>query len=137
MLIGSVLLAGCGSDSSPTTVVDQELPIAESLPISGTVTVEISMDPVDVSKTITKIAEISTETTLEKVMANLEGVAIELSGQGVTAFIQSINGVETSVDQGWTYTLDGKFATKGIGSTTLQPGQTVHWKFTTFEEAMK
>lgn len=136
-LIGSVLLAGCGGDPSPTTIVDQDSPVAEALPISGTVTVEITMDPDDASKTIAKTAEISSETTLETVMANLEGVEIELSGQGVTAFVQSINGVETSADRGWTYTLDGKFATKGIGSITLQSGQTVQWKFTSFEEAMK
>lgn len=118
-------------------VLDQGAPVDESSPVLGTVTVEITMDPDDASKTITRTAEISDETTIEMAMTNLEGVEIEMSGNGVTAFVQSINGVETSADRGWTYTLDGEFATEGIGSTKLQPGQTIQWKFTSFEEAMK
>lgn len=137
----AVLLAGCGSDSSPTNLVDQgslaaETSTTESSPILGSVTVEIVIDPAAASNS-TQTVEMSAGTTLEMVMASLEGVEVEISGKGVTAFVQSINGVGPSADRGWTYTLDGEFATKGIGSTMLRPGQTVQWKFTMFEEAMK
>lgn len=136
-LASFVLLLGCSSGSPPASVAEKDSTTAETSPMVGTVTVEIVIDPEDVAKTVTKQVEIKDGQTLESVMADLDGVTIQSSGSGVTAFIQSINGVETTADRGWTYTIDGDFAPEGIGSTKLVPGQTVQWKFATFEEAIK
>lgn len=85
----------------------------------------------DFSKTI----DVTTGTSLEEVMRQLDQPEIVITGSGVTAFVQSIDGVASDSSRGWTFTIDGEFSNVGIGSVKLTPPQTIRWRLTTLEEA--
>ncbi|MFG0291333.1 MAG: DUF4430 domain-containing protein [Rhodopirellula sp. JB044] len=143
LCVGAITLNGCraqtttqsADDATTTDVAEQTI---------GSVTITI----VNSDKTASdesaeareplfeKSFDIGEGTTLESVMKKIENPNVVISGSGVTAFVQSIGDVETNAERGWTYTIDGEFATEGIGSTELKPGQIVRWRFTSFEEAM-
>ena len=103
-------------------------------PVAGNLVVEFVM-PDD--RFIRHTRPITANSTLEDVMRQLDSPEIKITGSGVTAFVQSIGKVSTQSDRGWTFTIDGEFAKQGISSTPVLPGQTVVWKFTTFEEAVE
>ena len=67
--------------------------------------------------------------TLETVMRQIDQTPISIRGSGPTAFVDQIGESRTSGSEGWTYTVDGEFATRGIGETQLHPPTTVEWKF--------
>lgn len=139
-ILASFLLVAVGCQPSATSekpTKDDAKPTAKV----GSVTIEIVPDWDAPETVISQTLEISENQTLESAMRQLSTNAVppiqlDLSGSGVTAFVQSINSIETDAQRGWTFTIDGKFATEGIGSVQLSPGQTIQWRFTTFEEAM-
>lgn len=139
-LIASLsVVAGCGP-SAPAPVVDHRMPIAgESTAGNQTATIEIfsRSDADDGIPLVTQVVEVEDTTTIETAMRQIDEVDIVITGSGTTAFVQSIDDVATDASRGWTYTVDNEFATEGIGTTRLRPGQTVRWKFTTFDDAMK
>ena len=75
------------------------------------------------------IEEVRAGTTLEAVMRRIDQIPITIGGSGSTAFVDKIGGTATSGSEGWTYTVDGEFAMKGVGQTTLSPPTTVEWTF--------
>lgn len=81
--------------------------------------------------------DVANGTTLEEVMRKIEQPEIVITGSGVTAFVQSMDGVATDTTRAWTYTVDGTFANEGIGSLELTPPQKIQWRFTTLDEATK
>ena len=67
--------------------------------------------------------------TLETVMRKIDQTPISIRGSGPTAFVDQIGEIRTTGSEGWTYTDDGEFATRGIGEMQLHPPATVEWTF--------
>ena len=122
-----ITLAGCrGADSQ---VAD---PPADGTASSvGTVTLTIDRGGDD--HTTFEIPKVPDGMTLETLMRSVDQVPIQISGGGTTAFVHSIDGIATSADEGWTFTIDGKHANQGIGSTRLHPPTNVTWRFGSFQ----
>ena len=99
--------------------------------VSGIVTLEIA--EADGSRTIT-VPDVADGATLESVLRSAEGLNAVISGTGSTAFVNQIGDRDTSGSEGWTFTVDGKRADKGIGSTVLHPPATIQWKFGSMED---
>lgn len=76
-----------------------------------------------------KVDDVPDGTTLESVMRQVEDVPISIRGSGVTAFVDQIGDTGTGSSEGWTYKVDGEFAHRGIGETTLSPPTTVQWSY--------
>ena len=136
--VTALVVFGGGCQRSQTV----ERPTTNPTESVGTVTIEIIFDSTDPTTNIKRTVPIDDGATLESVMRGLrtdteDPLEMTISGADETAFVQSIGAVTTDASRGWTYTIDGEFATKGIGSVRLQPGRTVRWQFTTFKEAMK
>ncbi|EMI55000.1 DUF4430 domain-containing protein [Rhodopirellula sallentina] len=143
LCVGAITLSGCRAQTTTQSADD-----AETTDVAGETIGSVTVTIVNSDKTASdesaeareplfeKSFDVGEGTTLESVMKKIENPGVVISGSGVTAFVQSIGGVETNAERGWTYTIDGEFATEGIGSTELKPGQTVRWRFTSFEEAM-
>ncbi|WP_419188996.1 DUF4430 domain-containing protein [Stieleria marina] len=93
---------------------------------AGTVTIQIKTDEEDQTFQAEDIAD---GATLESVMRSIEDLDAEISGSGLTAFVNQIKGKATSGTEGWTFTVDGEWANTGIGTTTLHPPTTVTWEF--------
>lgn len=124
LFIGLVC-TGCQS-SPPPPSVDAAV---------GTVTIRVQA--VDNPVQTFEIADVSDGATLESVMKRFDQIPVELSGSGMTAFVQSIGDVETDATQGWTFKVDGEFANQGIGKTILHPPTTVDWSYGEFEFEME
>ena len=74
-------------------------------------------------------------TTVETLMRRVTEVPIQLSGSGTTALVQSIDGYGMSGGQGWLYQVDGQWAERGIGQTTVKPGSEIRWRYGRFDTA--
>lgn len=142
--VAALAVLGSGCQRSETIENPSVAPVENTGAVEsvGTVTVEVIPSSEEPTESTRRTVSIQDGQTLESVMRELakqkdEPLELAISGEGATAFIQSINSIPTDANRGWTYTIDGEFATKGIGSLVLQPGQTIQWRFTTFEEAMK
>ena len=64
--------------------------------------------------------------------AELSGdLKLEASGEGETAFVRSINGVESQTGQNkyWTFRINDALAKAGCGVTEVDPGDVVQWNF--------
>ncbi|TWT93624.1 DUF4430 domain-containing protein [Neorhodopirellula pilleata] len=137
-VLATLVVCGSGCQRSQT-IENPSVDVAEDV---GTVTIEIILNSDEPTENIRQIVPVHDGESLESVMRGMasqpdEPLEMVISGEGVTAFVQSIHSVTTDANRGWTYTIDGEFATKGIGSVTVESGQTIQWRFTTFEEAMK
>lgn len=130
LLVAMCVALGC-ERSTPATV---QPPVIEDYPPTGEVTFEFVIDEETTKSYV--VDNVASGTTLETLMRDLSSPKMEIGGEGTTAFVESIEGVATNATRGWTYTVDGEFATNGIGTTELDPPTTIVWKYTTFEEAM-
>ena len=94
---------------------------------TGTVTVEIQGDGKARSL---ELADVPEGTTVEEVMRALsdQGLDVELSGSGTTAFLVEMDGLGTEAGKGWLYTIDGEFPQRGIGTTEILPPTTIRWR---------
>ena len=81
-----------------------------------------------------EIEDVPEGATLESVMRRIDQIPISIRGSGVTAFVDQIGDTATSSSEGWTYEIDGEFATRGIGDTTLSPPTIVEWSFGSMTE---
>ena len=75
------------------------------------------------------VEEVAVGEALESVMRRIDQPQISIRGQGVTAFVDQIGDRATNANEGWTYRIDGEFATRGIGESLLTPPTTVQWSF--------
>lgn len=117
-----VMLLCLGCRQSGTTVA----PSPERSGAVGPVTFQI----VDGDKVTTVIVEeVAVGETLESVMRRVVQPQISIRGEGVTAFVDQIGDRATNTSEGWTYRIDGEFATRGIGESMLTPPTTVQWSF--------
>ena len=99
---------------------------------SGTVEIEIELD--GQTKSI-ELEAIANGTSLESVLRNIQDVPFQINGSGTSAFVHSIDGVATTSGEGWTFYVDGEWASQGIGSTQLSPPTKVTWRFGAFDSA--
>ncbi|MEM6469463.1 MAG: DUF4430 domain-containing protein [Planctomycetota bacterium] len=126
VLLILLVVLGCGSSSTVAPDVDAEAASKET----GDVHLVFRFPEADAIEV--DVSDVETGATLESVMRRLD-LPIEMSGSGTTAFVQSINGKSMDSNKGWTFTVDGEFASQGIGSTTLTPPTEVIWSFGGFE----
>lgn len=73
-------------------------------------------------------------TTVESFLRSLAAIPIEIRGSGTTAFVESINGISTGAESGWTYRIDGDFVPRGVGAVELHPPTTLEWRYGEWEE---
>ncbi len=120
--LSAVILTGCQGREAPVAVT----PGAGAGTATGTVTVEIETDD---TTEIYEIEDVAAGSTVESVMRKLDEIPVTIHGSGITAFVESIGGKSTSSSEGWTYQVDGEFANRGVGDTTLNPPATITWTF--------
>ncbi len=122
LLIGIAALTGCrqSAPSPAPTVASAETDA------TGTVTFQFTEGE---EVTTFDVENVPDGATLESVMRGIDQLPISIRGSGVTAFVDQIGDTATSGSEGWTYEIDGEFATRGIGETTLSPPTRVEWKF--------
>jgi hypothetical protein len=101
---------------------------------TGPVTVKISLSDFDRDDIVIRVEDVESGTTVEALMTSLPDVPVEIRGSGTTAFVDSLAGVATGANSGWTYRIDGEFVNRGIGVTRLEPPATVSWSFNGWEE---
>ena len=118
----TLLLLGCNRSSD---VAREDEDAAQQ--VAGTVTIRIVSDEKDVVEI--EIPDVASGESLENVMRQIKECPIEISGSGETAFVQSIDGLDTEGGQGWTFQVDGEFANQGVGKTLLSPPTTVEWSY--------
>lgn len=122
ILTFALLLLSAGCDRSGPPVAD----VPASLRASGTVTVEIvTADGVETFH----LTDVLQGTTVEAVMRRIDGLPIEITGSGTTAFVERIGGKSASGDEGWIYEVDGESAQRGIGVTKLSVPAKVTWRY--------
>ncbi len=102
---------------------------------AGTVT--LSIESVDADPLVVEVPGVATGTTLETVMRSLDGVDVDITGSGTTAFVNSIEGKATGGNEGWTFQVDGEPAKQGIGSTVLDPPVEIEWSYGSFSETVQ
>jgi len=121
LLLGSIL-TGCQRETADT-VANESSQSAES---TGTVTVEV--EQANGVQTY-QVPDVAAGSTVESVMRALDEADMVITGTGTNAFVHQIGEVATGGGEGWTYTIDGELADKGIGSTTIDPPVTIRWEF--------
>ena len=125
VLIAVVTVAGCERSRTQSG-----LPAAA---VDGVASLDFEIN----DKRITEEVGIVDGETLETTMRSLNKVDVEMSGSGTTAYVNSINGVESTGSEGWTFEIDGEWADKGVGSTKLHPPTTINWKYGEFAPSEK
>lgn len=99
----------------------------------GVVTVMIELPAGEQTR---RVPDVVAGATLESVLRQIRDPVLTMTGEGTTAMLTAVNGVQNDGRRGWTFQVDGQFATQGIGSTRVNPPTTIRWRYTTFEEAM-
>jgi hypothetical protein len=122
-LLGTV---GCGR---------AEPPVPANAPEGAGGTIEVVFTFDDKRPAIAQEVTVDQPLSVEAVMRKLDEPAIELSGSGTTAFVRSIEGLETVAGRGWLYEVDGQWAERGIGQTTVAPGSEIRWRYGEFASA--
>ena len=121
LLAAALVLCGCGSDAAPTATK-----------ISVGLAVEFGGESIDL---VTSQSIHDNATVVELLAAAVErgSLTFEASGNGETAFVKQINGVENQLGGGsnWVYFVNGEQAAVGAGVKNLADGDKVLWKFTT------
>ena len=117
-----------GSTSGSTRKISAEITDG----VTGTVTVEI--DSSGQTQTIV-LDQVPQGETVETLMRQITDCKVVITGSGTTAFVQQIGDQATGSSEGWTYTIDGQRANRGIGSTTLTPPATVKWNYGAYSDA--
>lgn len=72
---------------------------------------------------------------MRQVAAHPRAPKIVMTGEGTTAFIASIGGLDSSSGKGWTYYVNGQWADEGIGSEEIAPGDRIDWAYGSWDEA--
>lgn len=134
LAVAAISVPGCSRDPANT-------PAAGETPASGSpgaterqvgpVTVEIVRD--GQTRTVT-LDSIRHGTTVEEVMRSIDEFPVEIRGSGTTAFVDSIDGVATGSETGWTYQIDGESVHEGVGGKRLAPPATIRWSFGGWED---
>ncbi len=119
-----MIAPGCGREKTERVVRQSSLSTN-----TGTVKVVIQANG---SHTDFTVDGVEHGATVESVMRKIDSLDITITGTGLTAFVSEIDGLATSPVEGWLYEIDGEHASKGIGSTTINPPATVTWKFGEF-----
>ncbi len=137
-------LAGCRPNASAPNAADSNAPGSNATDTSQSVADARLADgkTIDIvvviqapnSKHEFTLSGVKSGETVEALMRSIDEVPVEITGSGVTAFVNEIDGVSTSGSEGWTYKIDGAHAEQGIGSTTLTTSGTITWTFGSYEK---
>ena len=91
----------------------------------------------DVGDNDTKVAWIAGTTVFEATLraADEPGWRSEWRGEGEMAFLESLGGVPNGGADGlnWQFEVNGEYAERGAGATTLAPGDRGLWKLAPYE----
>lgn len=128
----AISLPGCSRQPAGAPPAGDASDSNTPAPEPGPVTVEILRDGQTRSVTLDPIAH---GTTVEEVMRSIEQFPVEIRGSGTTAFVDSIDGVATGADTGWTYQVDGEQVHEGVGAKRLAPPATISWSFGGWDDA--
>jgi hypothetical protein len=123
MLCGELLVAGgCSRPQSPVANVPESQ--------AGAITVVFILPDGEVRREMEAVAP---GTSIADVMAKIDDPKIEMTGTGATAFVKSIGNLGTTDGKGWTFSVDGQWADRGIGAYALTPPATIRWKHGAFD----
>lgn len=76
-----------------------------------------------------EVPDVVAGTTVEEIMRRQTEIDVLIEGSGSTAFVDRIGNVNTSATEGWLFSVNGEFATQGVGSTPIEPPATISWSF--------
>lgn len=82
-----------------------------------------------------EFADVAAGTTVAQLLQQIDDPPLTLNGSGAMTFLSSVGGLGTAQGQGWTFTVDGVKADRGVGSVTLTPPATVRWQHTRFADS--
>jgi hypothetical protein len=124
MLVLAISLGFCGCDSAGTdTAVQRDI---------GTVSLEINYGNGKQPESIDVVCspDSTVLSTLERAQ-NMNKLKVKFRGNGETAFVTSIGGVEDGGDDGnhWIYRVNGKLGDKGGGVFAVDPGDAISWTY--------
>lgn len=124
---GLLIAVGCSRQTAPVA----EVPAAE-VPASqaGTITVVFNLPEGKVRREIESVAA---GTSIAELMAKIDDPKIEMTGSGAMTFVKSIGDLGTTEGKGWTFSVDGQWADRGIGAYELTPPATIQWKHGAFD----
>ena len=66
-------------------------------------------------------------------MRAVDGIDIQIRGEGAMTFVDSIDGVQTGGGEGWLYYVNDQWAKAGIGTQHLSDGDIVRWSYGSFD----
>ena len=119
-------LVGCPA-TQPSSRVDRDV---QKSTAPGVVTIDFIMSsaesPTAEIETV-NVADVVAGTTLQNVLARVKSPKLRVRGDGPTAFVESIGGLQPSPGEGWLFSVDGEFAMQGIGTLELSPPCKVRW----------
>ena len=72
---------------------------------------------------------------MEEASRHPRGIQLEMRGRRATSFLVSIDGIKNEGLRGrnWTYRRNGKLGDRGIGTQPVTRGDTILWRFETYE----
>ena len=119
-------IAGCQRESPATS----QSPV--STQDNGRVAVQFQFSD---TRQVTRLVEdVPAGSTVLSVMQKIEDPTIEISGSGAMALITKIGDAENGGETGWTYSINGEWAERGIGDTTVSGGDEIQWRYGTWED---
>jgi len=128
VLIAQFLIAGCDSASAPA--VKTKPPVSKT----GKVTVQLEVDFQSDRENIVVRIPCSEDSTVLTILARAQNIGdLEFTsiGEGETAFVTSIGGVENQAAAGdnWVYRVNDELGDKSCGVFSVKPGDEVLWVF--------
>lgn len=120
-----------------TLACKQEEPEPEAKS-AGPVTIQIDLPDAQKTREIDVEHASGTVFALMQKASEKNLLSFEYEGEGEKAFIQSIEGVspegDTKESRYWIYAINGKLANTGVGSQTVNPGDTIRWCYLSYDE---
>jgi len=132
----SLGMTGCGGSDANHPAGSQTAPDPDAQPV--TLVIEQS----DAARTFADIPWSPGMTVLQVMDAaeDADGaLSFDYSGSGATALLSAIDGVENQGAgrdaKNWVYWVEDRFATRSFALAEVRPGETVTWRFTSYDAA--
>lgn len=77
--------------------------------------------------------EVPENITVLEVIQLLDKPKFTVKGSGAMAFVDAIDGKQTSSGEGWVYYINGAWAKEGIGTQRVRADDEIEWKYGAFE----
>lgn len=125
LLVALLAMSACSRQAAP--VADTTSASSSS---TGTITFVFKTPDGELRR---EIESVSSGSTIADVMAKIDDPKIDMIGSGDTAFVKSIGDLGTTDGKGWSFSVDGKWADRGIGAYELTPPATIEWTHGAFD----